>query len=70
MEKFFKICDFVKSEILYFEDNCNFTESELQFFHLKSKGKSNIEIAFAMNISERTVSNLSKAVNKKIIKVI
>lgn len=70
MAKFHKLCDFVKSEILFFEENCNFTDSELQFFNLKSKGKSNIEISFAMNISERTVSNLSKSVNKKIIKVL
>lgn len=65
-----KICDFVKKELIYFEENCNFTEPELTYFRLRSKGKSNIEIAFAMNVSDRTVSNLSKAVNKKIIKVL
>lgn len=65
-----KIHDFVKSELEYIEAESNFTNDELTYFHLRSKGKSNIEISMRMNISERTVSNLSKAVSRKIIKVL
>lgn len=65
-----KLCSFVKPELEYFEKNCNFTETELWFFYLRSKDKSLIEICLAMNISESTASRLSKAVNRKIIKVI
>jgi len=70
MGKRLKISEFVKSEILYFEENCNFLPDESEYFNLRSKGKSNIEISLKMNVSERTVSNLSKAVIKKILKVI
>jgi DNA-binding NarL/FixJ family response regulator len=64
------IHDFVEKELEYFRKECNFTEDELKYFNLKAKGKTNIFIAMEMNVSERTVNNISKKVKKKIIKVL
>ena len=61
--------DYTKPELDYFVENCNFTESELQYFNLKSKDSSNIKIAMDMNISEQQVSVLSKRVRLKIARV-
>lgn len=58
--------DFTKAELDLLEENCNFTDSELQYFKLKSKDKSNVQISFEMNISERQVSYLAKRVKTKI----
>ena len=69
-KKRIRIADFVEAELRHFRAECNFTDSELKFFNLRSKNKSIVEICFAMNISERTAYNISKAVNKKILKVI
>ena len=57
--------DYTKPELDRFVDSCNFTDSELHYFLLKSKDKSNIQISFEMNISERQVSNLAKRVKVK-----
>lgn len=65
-----KICAFVEKELRYFREECNFTDNELEYFNLRAKGKSIVEISMAMNISERSVGNLAKAVNKKIIKML
>ena len=64
------IQDFVEKELEYFRKECNFTEDELKYFNLKAKGKSNVFISMEMNVSERTVVNISKKVKKKIIKVL
>lgn len=69
MKKQTKIADFVKSELDFYRQECNFTDEQLKFFNLRASGKSNVEVAFDMNVSERTVSNIAKAVTKKIIKV-
>lgn len=66
----FKIRDFVEFELEYFRQNCNFSDSELQYFNMKSKDKSHIEIAMEMNVSEAKVAKLSKRVRDKIIRVI
>lgn len=65
-----KIRDFVEFELQYFRDYCNFTPEELQYFNLRAKDKSNIQIALEMNISEAQVSKLAKRVKIKMIKVI
>lgn len=58
--------DYTKPELERFIEYCNFTDSEMQYFLLKSKDKSNIQISFEMNISERQVSTLAKRVKRKI----
>ena len=65
-----KIYDFVEWELQKFRDECNFTDDELKYFNLKSKNKSNVQIALSMNVSEPQVSKLAKRVKTKILKVI
>lgn len=61
--------DYTKPELNRFIENCNFTESEMQYFILKSKDYSNVKISIEMNISEQTVSNLARRVKNKIKRV-
>lgn len=65
-----QIRDFTVPELDKFRALCNFTDEELEYFELKAKDKSNIQIALAMNISEAKVSKLAKRVRNKIIKII
>ena len=65
-----KIYDFVEWELQKFRDECNFTDDELDYFNLKAKNKSNIEISIEMSVSEPQVSKLAKRVKTKILKVI
>ncbi len=62
--------DFTKPELDMFRELCNFTEDEMMYFNLKAKDKSNVQIAFEMNISEPQVSKLAKRVKSKILRVI
>lgn len=70
MTKNFKIRDFVEPELDYFRTNCNFSSSELEYFNLRARDKSNVEIALEMNVSEAQVSKLAKRVKSKILRVI
>ena len=63
------IRDYTLPEINRFIANCNFTDSELQYFTLKSKDRSNVQISLEMNISEQQVSKLAKRVKNKINRV-
>jgi len=65
-----KIRDFVEWELQMFRDKCNFTDTELQYFNMRAKDKSNIEIAMEMNVSEAQVSKLAKRVKDKMKKVL
>ena len=48
---------------------CNFTDDELEFVKLRSKGKSNVEIYMSMNISEYKLYDIRRKVESKIKKV-
>ena len=65
-----RLYDFVEWELQKFREECNFTEDELTYFNLRSKGYSNQQIAIQMNVSEGKVSKLAKRVKDKIIRVI
>lgn len=65
-----KIRDFTEPELEYFRQNCNFSDSELQYFNRKAKDKSHVEIAMELNVSEAQVAKLSKRVRSKILRVI
>lgn len=65
-----KIRDFTVPELNRLRELCNFTEDELMYFNLRSRDKSNIQIAMTMNVSEPQVSKLAKRVKSKIIKVL
>lgn len=62
--------DFTVPELNKFRELCNFTDDELQYFNLRAKDKSNIQIALDMNISEAQVSKLAKRVKSKILRVV
>lgn len=65
-----KICDFTVPELDRFRELCNFTDMELKYFNLRSRDKSNVQIAQELNVSESTVSVLARKVKRKIIKVL
>ncbi len=64
------IRDFTVPELNMFREQCNFTTDELEYFNLKAKDYSNVQIAFEMKISEAQVSKLAKRVKSKMIRVI
>lgn len=61
--------DYTKPELDYFVEYCNFTESEMQYFLMKSKDYSNIRISMEMHVSEQTVSLLGKRVKSKMQRI-
>lgn len=61
-----QIRDYTKPEIDRCIEMCNFTDNELQYFLLKAKDRSIVQISYEMNISERQVSVLAKRVKSKI----
>lgn len=65
-----KIRDFTVPELDRFRELCNFTDDELQYFNLRSRDKSNVQIALEMNVSEPQVSKLAKRVKNKIFRVL
>ena len=65
-----QIYDFTKPELEYFIANCNFLDDELEYFELRSRGKSNVEIALEMHVSEAKVSKLARKVKSKILRVL
>ena len=65
-----QIYDFVEWELNYMRNECNFTPDELEYFNLRAKHKSNVQIAMEMNVSEPQVSKLAKKVKSKILRVL
>lgn len=65
-----KLYDFTQPELDVFRDLCNFTEDEREYFELKAKNKSIVQIAMTMNVSEAQVSKLARRVKNKIIRVL
>ena len=70
MSKLIQLYEFTVPELDKFRELCNFTPDELQYFELRSRYKSNVEIALTMNISEAKVSKLARKVKDKIIRII
>lgn len=62
--------EFTVPECDYFREKCNFTAEERAVFDLRVRGKSVIEIVFALNMSEATVNRRIRAVKNKIIRVL
>lgn len=61
--------EFTEPECNYFRKVCNFTDEERAVFDLRVKGKSGIEIQFALNISDSTVTRRLRNIKRKICKV-
>lgn len=53
-----------------FRELCNFTPDELEYFNLKAKDYSNVQVAFTMKVSEAQVSKLAKRVKSKMKRVL
>lgn len=64
------ISDFTKPELDFFRKNCNFVNLEIEIFEGRAKGIPLEVIAEEINISYDYVRQLSRKVNKKILKVI
>lgn len=65
-----QIYDFVEFELAYLREQCNFTPDELEYFNLRAKHYSNLQIAIEMNVSEGKVAVLAKKVKVKILRVV
>lgn len=65
-----QLYDFTVPELNRFRELCNFTPDELEYFELRSKGYSNIEISLKMSVSDSKVSKLAKKVKSKIIRIV
>lgn len=61
-----QIYDFTVPELEVFRELCNFSEDELEYFNLRARRKSNVEIAMTMCVSESQVSKLARRVKNKI----
>lgn len=65
-----QIYDFTVPELDRFRELCNFSDDELEYFNLRSRHKSNVEIAMTMNVSEAQVSKLARKVKDKIKRIV
>ena len=61
--------DYIKLDLDYLNENCNFTDSEWQYLILKTKEKTNFMIESEMHISKTQVDNLAARVKSKIYRV-
>lgn len=64
------IRDFTSPELNMFREQCNFTDDEMTYFNLRSRDKSNVQIALEMNVSEAQVSKLARRVKNKMKRVL
>lgn len=64
------IRDFTKPELDKFRELCNFTASEMEYFNLRAKDFSNVQISQTMCVSEAQVSKLAKRVKSKIVRIL
>lgn len=60
-----QIYDFTVPELNRFRELCNFSPQEFEYFNLRAKHKSNVEIAFTMHVSESQVSKLARKVREE-----
>ena len=65
-----QIYDFTVPELDKLRELCNFSDAELEYFNLRAKHKSNVEIALTMHVSEGQVSKLARKVKDKIKRTI
>lgn len=65
-----KVCDFVKPELDFLRENCNFVNLEAEIFEMRAKGIPLEEIAEVLNVSPNTAFKISQRINKKIRKVL
>lgn len=64
------ISDFTVPELNYLRSNCNFVNLELKIFEMRAKGIPLEEIAEEIDISYDYARQISRKVNKKILKIL
>lgn len=64
------ISDFTEPELDYFRNTCNFVNLEITIFEERARGIPLEQIAEDINISYDYARQLSRKVNKKILKVL
>lgn len=64
-----QIYDYTVPELQRYRELCNIIDDEMEYFNLRSRGKSNIQIAIEMNVSEAQVSKIAKRVRAKMDRV-
>ena len=64
------ISDFTKDELDFFRNKCNFVNLEIEIFEGRAKGIQLEIIAEEINISYDYARQLSRKVNRKILKVV
>lgn len=65
-----QIYDFTVPELNKFRELCNFSPQEMEYFNLRARHKSNVEISMDIHVSEAQVSKLARKVKDKIIRVL
>lgn len=65
-----QIYDFTMPELDTFRHLCNFTPDEEEYFELRARGLSNVQIALEMHVSESKVSKLARKVKSKMLRVV
>ena len=65
-----QLYDLIEPELEYLRNTCNFSPQELQYFNLRAKHNSNVQISMEMNVSEAQVSKLARKVKDKIKRAI
>lgn len=65
-----QLYDFTVLELNRLRELCNFSDAELEYFNLRAKHKSNVEIALTMHVSESQVSKLARKVKAKIKRIV
>ena len=64
-----RICDMTVPELNRYREMCNFLDDELIYFNMKSRNKSNIQIAIQLNVSEVQVSRIANKVRDKMTRI-
>lgn len=64
-----RICDLTVPELNRYRELCNFLDDELEYFNMKARDKSNVQIAIAMSISEAQVSRIAVRVKDKMRRI-
>jgi len=65
-----QVYDFTVPELNMFREKCNFLDDELEYFNLRARGMSNVQIALEMHVSESKVSKLARKVKSKMLRIL
>ena len=64
-----RICDLTVPELNKYRDMCNFLDDELVYFNMKARGRSNVQVAAELNVSQVQVSRIAAKVRRKMLRI-